>query len=104
MPRVTKQEQEVGFLRSFWDEVREMEADFNGSVVVYETASKRPGILSLRLVFTQAVGKKDNPLSACSYSYTFPSAANQTYAGSKWVAARALRQVVEDSLPPVSDG
>lgn len=104
MPRPTKTEQETGYLRSFWDEVRELEADFNGSVTVYETASKRPGILSVRLVFTQAVGRKDNPLSTCAYTYTFPSAANQTYAASKWVAARALRQAVEDSIQSVQAG
>lgn len=104
MPRVTKTEQELGFLRSFWDEVRELEADFNGSVTVYETASPRPGVLSVRLVFTQIVGKKENPLPTCSYTYSFPSAANTTYAASKWVATRALRQVVEDSIQPVQAG
>lgn len=102
MPRPSKQDQELGFIRSYWDEIREMEADYTGSVTVYEEPSRRPGVLEIRMVFTEAIGHQDNPLSSCTYKYTFPSAANQTYAASKWVGARALRQVVEDyirSLP-----
>ncbi len=96
MPRPSKRDQEAGFIRSYWDEIREMEADFTGSITVYEEPSKRPGVFQIRLVFTELVADADNPLSSCSYSYTFPSALDQTYAASKWVAARALRQVVED--------
>jgi len=96
MPRKTKTDEEVGYLRAFWDEVREMEADFNGAVSIQELPSKRPGVLEIHLSFTQAVGTLDNPLSQAKYKYTFPTALNQTYAASKWVAARALRQVVAD--------
>lgn len=98
MPSKTKTEQEQGFLRSFWDEIKEMEADFDGVVTVTETASKRPGVLEIHLSFTQNEGPLDSPVSQAKVKYTFPSALNQTYAASKWMAARSLCQVVQDMV------
>jgi len=95
MPKRSNRDQETGFIRSYWDEIMEMEADLNGAVTIAETASKRPGVLDITLSFVQAVGTVDAPISQCKYKYTFPSAREQTYAASKWVAARALREVAQ---------
>jgi len=96
VPRPSKTEQEVGFIRAFWDEVREMEADYNGYVHVTEIASKRPGVLDITLTFEQVVGEDNNLLDTCRYKYLYPNSMLHTYGASKWIAARALRQLVED--------
>lgn len=97
MPKKPWTDQEVGFMRSFWDEVMELQDDFNGKVLVHEKMSRRPGVLEIRLEFYVDDGLDQALLSACAYQYTFPSSANSTYAASKWIAARALRQTVEDA-------
>jgi len=97
MPRPSRTEQEVGFLRSFWDEAREIEADFNGTVTVTETTARRPGVLEIEVKFVQLVGDEENLLDTCRYVYQYPNSMLHTYSASKWLAARALRQLVEDS-------
>jgi hypothetical protein len=98
MPKPTKTEQERGFIRSFWDELREIEADFMGIAQVFEYTSKRPGVLEIALAFDKEIGPDDEPMGRQMYKYEFPNSSNQTYAASKWIAARALRQMVEEAV------
>lgn len=98
MPRPSKTEQERGFLRAFWDEVREIEADFSGVVYVREQAQPRPGVLHIEIEFVQVVGEEGNLLNTCKYTYLYPNSMLHTYAASKWLAARALRQMVEEAV------
>ncbi len=95
MPRKTKQEQEQAYLRNFWDEIREMEADYGGVVQVSMDATNRPGVFVLRISFTPFLGTEDNPIGSCFYKRDFPDSYNTSLAGAYWSAALRLLQLVE---------
>lgn len=84
-------------LRSFWDEIGVIEADYNGKVSVAEYRSKRPGVMDIVVSFVQTVGEEDNLLDTCTVKYSYPNSMLHTYAASKWLAARSLHQVVADA-------
>lgn len=96
MARPSKTEQEIGYLRSFWEEVREIEADFGGAVTIFAVATKRVGVINLRLVFVPLLSDAENPLASHAYSFNFPNAGATSFAGSLWDGALKLRDLVTD--------
>lgn len=95
MARPSKQAQETGFLRSFWDEVREMEADYRGVVLLSSNPTARPGVWVFRLSFTPLLDTQDNPLGSAAVQVEFPSSADRTLAGTLWYLSLQLLKVIE---------
>ncbi len=94
MPRRTKQEQEQGFMRSFWDEVRMLQADYGAAVGLYAYPTERPSVWSFRLVFTPLIESAENPVGSAAVQFIFPTASNTPLAATLWVQAMKLTQVV----------
>lgn len=94
MPRPSKTEQEVGFIHSLWEELRTMEADHHGTVSITLHPSRRPGILTIRMVFTPALAGEENHLGTSAVQYDFPGPAVQSFAGSLWMFAGRLHDLV----------
>src|ERR1044072_1067253 len=96
MPRPSKTEQEKGYIRSWWDEVKEIETDFHGTVMISTYASKRPGVFAWRLSFTPMIGDVENALHRAAVGFNFPDARNVSLAGALFVAAMKLGDLVAD--------
>lgn len=97
MARPNKTEQERGFLRSAWDVIRLLQADYQGVVSVYANTTGRPGVFSVRLVFTPLVEDAENFLGSNAVQFEFPTASTSTLAATLFAQAMKLQQVVADS-------
>lgn len=97
MSRPTKADQERGYLKAFWDEVRTIEADYTGSVTMFVTPERRPGVMQWRLVFVSLLNGDENALNTASYQFLFPTASNVILAGTLWSGARVLHDLVRDA-------
>jgi|SRR5215207_661490 len=93
MPRPSKTAQEEGFIRSFWEELRTMEADHHGTGTVNIYPSKRPGVLTIRMVFTPTLAGEEHHLGTQAVQYDFPGPYNQSFAGSLWLFAGKLHDL-----------
>lgn len=100
MPRKTKTEQELGFMRSFWDEVRTLQADYAAAVGLYAYPTDRPSVWSFRLVFTPLVENVENPVGSAAVQFIFPTAANQSLAGALWDQSMKLTELVASGHEP----
>lgn len=96
MPRPSKSDQEKGFIRSWWDHVREIETDYHGTVMISTFATERPGVFAWRLSFTPFMGDMENMLHRAAIGFNFPDSRNVTLAGALFVAAMNLGDLVED--------
>jgi hypothetical protein len=97
MARPSKTEQEYGYLRSAWDEIRGMQADYQGVVSIYANATGRPGVFTIRLVFTPLVEDAENYLGANAVQYEYPNGTTQTMASALWAQAMKLTECVSAS-------
>jgi len=99
MARPSKTEQEIGYLRSAWDELRTLQANYQGVVSIYANTTGRPGVFTLRFVFTPLLESAENYLGANAVQFEYPSAhASQTLAAALWAQAQQLARVVDDAF------
>lgn len=101
MARPSKTEQERGYMRSAWDVLRTIQADYQGVVSVYANCTGRPGVFTFRLVFTPLVEDAENYLGANAIQFEFPTAQTSTLAATLFAQAMKLQQVVADSYAVV---
>lgn len=97
MARPSNNAREMGYLRSFWDEVREMEADYKGVVLLQSNPSPRPGIWIFRISFTPFLDQGDFALGSAAVQIEFPNATDRTLAGTLWYLALQLLSLVEQA-------
>lgn len=97
MPRRTKLEQEQGFMRSFWDEVRTMQADYAASVGLYAYPTDRPSVWSFRLVFTPLVESAGNSVGSAAVQFMYPVSENVSLAGVLWNQSMKLAALVAEA-------
>lgn len=97
MPRPSKTEQEIGFIKSLWEELRTMEADHHGTVELKLYPSKRPGVLTIRMIFTPSLAGEDFHLGAQALQFEFPGPQQATFAGALWLFAGRLHDQVANA-------
>jgi hypothetical protein len=97
MARKSKTEQEQGYLRSYWDEIREMEHDFMGVATCSMEGTPRPGVLRIRLSFTPFAGDEYNSLGVSTVVLEYPNAQQGSLASTLWAASLKLLQLVESA-------
>lgn len=99
MPRPTKTDQEMGYLRDFWNEVRTMEAEYAGMFSMQVRPAARPGVMVYRMLFTPLMEGLENGLGTTALEFSYPNVEQSTYAGFMWRKAIALSRQVEEGLP-----
>jgi len=97
MTRVSKTDQERGYLKSFWEEARTVETEYTGSVTMFVTTTQRIGVMEYRLVFTSLLDRETASARDCSYRFEYPNAQDVTLAGQLWRGARILADLVGDA-------
>ena len=100
MARPSKTEQEQGYFRDLWTEVRTMEADYHGMVSMFVNATGRPGVMVFRLVFTPLMGKEENGVGGSAIEFTYPNAEQSPLVAFLWRKAMSLHQMIETSHNP----
>jgi hypothetical protein len=94
MARPSKTDQELGYLKDFWEEVRTTEADYHGSWSMEVWPSNRPGVMTYRMIFAPLMGAIEYGLGKQTLEFTYPNAEQSTMSGFLWRKAIALgRQV-----------
>jgi len=102
MPRPNKMEQEFGYLRSAWDELRTLQADYQGVISIYASTTGRPGVFTFRLVFAPLFETAENYLGANAIQFEYPSAhSSQTLASALWAQSQQLTRVVADAYSAI---
>lgn len=94
MARPTKTDQERGYMRSFWQELKTLEADYVGITTVSAYGSPRPGVFIFRVSFTPILTTAENPLGAAAVQIEYPNGSTQTLAGALWSASMKLTTMV----------
>jgi hypothetical protein len=105
MARPSKTQQEMGYVRDWWQEVRVLEAEHHGQVSMFVTATQRPGVMQFRLVFTPLMDGMENGLGVQALDFTYPNAEQSTLAGFLWRKCMSLSRMVmedEEKRRPVS--
>lgn len=95
MPRRSKDDQDKGFMRSFWDEVRELESDHGSAVSMYVHPSKRPGVFVFRLVSVPMMGAEADKVGVSSVQFEYPTALRQSLPAALWAYAQKLALQVD---------
>ena len=98
MARPSKTDQELGYLKDFWEEVRTMEADYRGSWSMEVWPSNRPGVMLYRMIFIPHMGGLENLLGKQALEFTYPNVEQSTMSGFLWRKAIALGRQVKGAL------
>lgn len=97
MPRVTKTDQELGYVRSFWNEIQTIQAIYGVAFEMSCFLSPRPGVLVFRLTTTSLLDASGESMGKNSIQFEFPSPYKTTLAGALWAHAMKLSDLVEES-------
>lgn len=96
MARPSKLDQEMGYIRDLWNEIRTIEAVHHGMVSTSVSPIKRPGIFVFHMSFTPLMGGLENEMEVCSLTFTYPNEEQSTLAGFLWRKAISLGRMVEE--------
>lgn len=99
MSRPSKTDQEMGYIRDFWNEVRTQEAQHHGIFSTHIYPIARPGVFQIQLSFTPLRGDLENGMGVSSIVCTYPNAEQSTLAGFLWRKAISLGRMVEERRP-----
>lgn len=97
MPRPSKLDQEMGYIRDLWNEIRTIEAVHHGMVSLHVGTLPRPGMLTMRLTFTPLMDTEENYLGVQALDFLYPNAEQSTMAGFLWRKAISLGRMVEEA-------
>lgn len=105
MARPSKTQQELGYIRDWWNEVRTIEAEYKGQVTLTIQAMPRPGVFGMELRFTPILEDQMNPLGAHTLLFYYPNVEQSTLAGFLWRKVMSLGRMVEGAadLPRTSN-
>jgi hypothetical protein len=94
MPRKSKTALEEGYLRSLWEEVAEIEREFNAVVTVTLYATQQRGIFTVEMrALEMMVLHNDQPVSH-SITKRLPDGGSLTFTGALWLVASRLNDMV----------
>jgi hypothetical protein len=96
MPRKSKTDQERGYARAAWDELRDIEDEFKAAVFITITPEHRAGVWKLRISCSQVLAKLGTQPIDTAISVIWPNAHDQAFTGAMWDALIKLRAMAEE--------
>lgn len=90
MPRPSKTDLELGYVRDFWQEVIDIEREHKSVVTLRITPANSRGVLVFRLEAYAVNEIEDDSPRKDSIQRGWPSASNTSLAGFMWSLARRL--------------
>lgn len=97
MPRRSKEDQEEGYMRALWDELRYLQVDHSGTVSVTVDPSERPGVFFFRFAFRPASTEDLGAWGTQSIQIEFPNVNRQLLSAALWQALSKLVDAVVDA-------
>ncbi|HKF96603.1 MAG TPA: hypothetical protein VKB96_18840 [Gammaproteobacteria bacterium] len=96
MPRKSKTDQERGYARSAWDELRDIEDEFKAAVFITMTPEHRPGVWKLRISCSQVLASFGTQPIDTAIAVIWPNAHDQAFTGALWDSFIKLRAMAEE--------
>lgn len=94
MPRKSNARVEEGYLRSFWEEIVDLEREFNAVVTVTLYATTQRGVFTVEIrALEMSLLHNGQPVTH-SISKRLPDGGSLTFCGGLWDAARKLNDMV----------
>jgi hypothetical protein len=90
MPRRSKTDVELGFLRSFWDVLKELEVEYGVQVTTTIYPTMRPGVCVYRLQGGQSPRIAGGVQGPHSIQFEFPNAVQMSLSCAMWGYANKL--------------
>lgn len=97
MPRRSRTDQELGFLRLAWDEVEDMERQHGCAVVVTLSATTQKGVFVGRASAMRLDDTSDGTPRTDVIQQRFPTGTHQSLGGWLWDLLRRLNDLVDAS-------
>jgi len=109
MPRKSKTDQERGYARSAWDEIRDLEDEFKATIFITLTPEHRAGVFKIRLSCAQVIAQYGQKPVDAAVAVIWPNAHDQAFTGALWDTVIKLRAIVEEqagliALAPQKEG
>lgn len=97
MPRKSNTKVEEGYLRSFWEEVAEVEREYNAVVTVTMYATQQRGVFTVEMRALEMMVLFNNEPISHSITKRLPDGGSLSFAGALWNTARKLNDMVGQS-------
>lgn len=98
MPRRSKTAIEEGYLRSFWEEIVDLEREFNAVATVTMYATTQRGVFTVEMrALEMGVLQNDNPVTH-SITKRVPDGGSLPFSGQLWDTARKLGDLVTQAV------
>ena len=97
MPRVSKTDQELGYVRSFWNEVKTFQAVYGTTFGLSVHLSDRPGVLVFRMEAASLLDASGEGMGTNAIQFEFPTPHKTTMAGALWAHAMKLSDLIEEN-------
>lgn len=98
MGRRSKTQLEEGYLRSFWEEIVDMEREFNAVCTVTLYATTQRGVFSVEMRALEMGVLYDNAPITHSITKRIPDGGNLPFSGALWDTARKLNDMVTQAV------
>lgn len=96
MARISKTAQELGYARSAWDTVRDIEDEFKASIFITLTPEHRAGVWKIRMSCAQVVAQYGQQPVDTAIAVIWPNARDQSFTGCLWDTAMKLFAMAEE--------
>lgn len=98
MPRKSKTQVEDGYLRSFWEEIADIEREYNAVVTVTLYATTQRGVFTVEIrALEMGVLDGNEPVSH-SITKRLPDGGSLPFAGALWHIANRLNDMVSTAV------
>lgn len=98
MPRISKTEQELNYLRSAWEEVEYAGTDVNFDVVITMRSTISRGVWAISVHgYSREKDKEGNPIMSEHATFRFPNGRLITFAGELWNVLHRFNVQLEEA-------
>jgi len=94
MPRKSKTDQEIGYLRAMWEELDDIEREYGRVLIVSVIKTNQKGVFNFRISATSADDTASEVPRTDTIQQRFPEARTTTLAGFWWSLAQRLNDQV----------
>lgn len=98
MPRKSNTKVEEGYLRSFWEEIADIEREYNAVVTVTLYATQQRGVFTVDMRALELMVLAENEPITHSITKRIPDGGSLPFAGALWHTANSLNNLVTQAV------
>lgn len=96
MPRKSKTDQELGYIRSWWMECNALQHDYGVALNMFVHPSTRAGVFVFRMVATRLMRQGEESVGDHAIQFEFPNGTLQSLSGALWAYSMKLMEMVAE--------